>query len=159
MKRDIKFRVWDGEEMIILENSGLQYYDFEGSYSLGFTVDAYSGFWAHEQYDTATKRAEAFPIMQYAGGKDLNQKEVYEGDIFIGYEERDGKRLSGKFIVEWEDHAFVAKSIEENGCDAWLSFFFSNDNTVPQTAIEVIGNIHQNPELLKPTSESNTLPK
>lgn len=143
MEREIKFRVWcetdDGEEMIYLD-----------------TLTCDNGLWFGYQEKHINEHID---IMQYAGGKDLNQKEVYEGDIFIGYEERDGKRLSGKFIVEWEDHAFIAKSIEENGCDAWLSFFFSNENTVPQTAIEVIGNIHQHPELLKPTSESNTLPK
>lgn len=74
MNRIIKLRAWDGEQMIILENSGLQYYDFEGSYSLGFTVDGYSGFWAHEQYDALSKKASKFPIMQFTGmiGKNLN---------------------------------------------------------------------------------------
>lgn len=63
MERELKFRAYNVEdnEMIYLENTGLQYFDFEGSYSLGFTVDGYEEFWAHEQYNNATKKSTKFP--------------------------------------------------------------------------------------------------
>ena len=128
MSREIKFRAWDGEEMIILENSGLQYYDFEGSYSLGFTVDGYNGFWAHEQYETATQEANKFPIMQYTGLKDKNGKEIYEGDI-IKVMTKDMVDINYKATVEWTKKGFY-------------------NNFTDYDISEVIGNIYENPELL-----------
>lgn len=126
MKREIKFRAYDAEynEMIILENSGLQYFDFEGSYSLGFTVDAYSGFWAHEQYQTSTKKAGEMPIMQFTGCNDKKGIEIYEGDICekITYPR---ERFEVKFL---------------NG-----SFNVARYNT---EKLMIIGNIHEHPELL-----------
>lgn len=44
MKREIKFRAWlpKYSEMVVLEDTGLQNYDCENGYSIGFTVDGYT---------------------------------------------------------------------------------------------------------------------
>jgi len=131
MNREIKFRAWDGDEMVILENAGLQYFDFEGSYALSFVVDGYSGFWAHEQYESASKKANKFPIMQFTGLKDKNGKDIYEGDIV----ENDGIA-----VVRYKGNQFVIESPGSLAIDYVSEYFF-------ETCI-VIGNQFQNPELL-----------
>lgn len=132
--REIKFRAWDFEykEMIYLENSGLQYYDFEGSYSLGFTVDGYDGFWAHEQYPEATKKASKFPIMQFTGLKDSQGKEIYESDLI---KDNDGKIWE----VIWFQLGWTLQSLDDE------------DDTLPMADFweyNLIGNIYENPELI-----------
>lgn len=77
----MKYRVWDGEDMILLENAGLQYFDFEGSYALSFVVDGYTDFWAHEQYGSATKEAQKHEIMEYTKADDRDGENIFDLDI------------------------------------------------------------------------------
>lgn len=58
--REIKFRAWDGEEMVIPD-----YIDQIGS-----------GWWKSNSIPNTSKN-----LMQYTGLKDKNGKEIYEGDI------------------------------------------------------------------------------
>lgn len=102
----------------------------------------------------------AFPtciLMQYTGLKDKNGKEIYEGDI-LQIKLNDGK--IGIFVVKYNIHRRKMDS-------GWVvdipSFsFVSVTNGFPTypivnnyagkhdlDIIEVIGNIHENPELLK----------
>lgn len=154
MSREIKFRAWDGEseEMIYLENSGLQYFDFEGSYSLGFTVGGYEGFWAHEQYDSPTEEASKFPIMQYTGLKDKKGREIYEGDVIpIKFSNRSsgikyGEDYTINGVVKFDDSFQLRYILEfkKNNYDI-ISCEFGYG---AMTELEIIGNIHENPELL-----------
>lgn len=128
--REIKFRIWTGSEMILLENSGLQYYDFEGSFSLGFTVDGYTHFWAHEQYESMTKKVASYPIMEYTGLKDKNNNDIYEGDI-----------LTGGLVVVFHEGGFCFDNSNNSGADRLHSERVKR--------LEVIGNIHKTPELIQ----------
>jgi hypothetical protein len=70
---------------------------------------------------------DATAIMQFTGLRDKNGKEIYEGDI-IEYPLEDYER-NVRIEVKW--------------CDEAACF------GMPTDKVEVIGNIYENPELLK----------
>ena len=79
---------------------------------------------------------EDMPLMQYTGLKDKNGKEIYEGDIVDGHNDGFG-------IVVWGssgwDYEFSDKNIVS--MDEVCTWFGNNAT--------IIGNIHENPELLE----------
>ncbi len=71
----------------------------------------------------------------YTGSKDKDGKEIYEKDIV---------RYSDEYtaVVVWKDTGFELEFIEEiESPRTW--YYLPNSNT-----LEVLGNIHENPELI-----------
>jgi uncharacterized phage protein (TIGR01671 family) len=85
-------------------------------------------------------------LQQATGFKDKSGKEVYEGDITL-YEAGMGEEENVINEVAWEGNAFRLKSVDGGGWDEWMTDLADKNNVL--VAERVIGNIFQNPELLK----------
>lgn len=77
-------------------------------------------------------------IMQYTGLKDMREKEIYEGDI-VKLRANHGIGVI-KYSDEWG--AFVVEYIKPRPLVVLGMNYYKED-------IEVIGNIYENPELIK----------
>ena len=71
-------------------------------------------------------------VMQFTGLTDKNGKEIYEGDILK-------HETGGLSSIEYEAPHFILRHHPEGG----------SDFPAPKNFFEVIGNIYENPELLK----------
>ena len=76
-------------------------------------------------------------LMQYTGLKDKNGKEIYEGDIVVLSSDGD-KKICKVTLDGWQS---LFESVQ-NG-------FYCPMGSTAQNYREVIGNIYENPELLK----------
>ena len=72
----------------------------------------------------------SYDLMQYTGLLDKNGKEIFEGDI-----------VQSEFDGDLETVYFDEKTLQFNTTDRWLWML--------RGRLEVIGNIHENPELLE----------
>ena len=124
--KELKFRVW-GNMNFIPKMYNWKEVDAE------FPV----GLW--ELLDRAGEPANAWKIMQYTGLKDKQGNEIYEGDI-IKWRNTIGDEI--KDVVIWSElsHGFSVSRTPEVCC-----VLSGSDGS----HIEVIGNIYENPELLK----------
>lgn len=129
MNREIKFRAWEKKQkfMMAVENV-----DFEGG-----IVNKY-GVW---------RFFEELEMMQYTGVKDKNGKEIYEGDVVKSENHYKAPcEIKVGFIAY--DKELARYSLKSN--DSWFASSISeSDDRVSKIKYEIIGNIHENPELLK----------
>ena len=92
------------------------------------------------QFNSSTGKLEFKPagvLMQSVGITDENDIEIFEGDIVDGwcYEH------TGKFLVFFDEGAFSIHVTDEYSPCLYESF--------PEDNLTIIGNVHENPELLK----------
>jgi uncharacterized phage protein (TIGR01671 family) len=132
MQRQIKFRAWDDEDNRMLGPESI--YELgadDGGPSLG---GKYLSF--HDYPDGK------IPLMQYTGLKDKNGVEIYEGDV-----------LRNDTIKPQLVEIYATDDII--GAFGWGFKFRKLPNEPDMTwrmemnQVEVIGNIYENPELLK----------
>ncbi|PEA87493.1 YopX family protein [Bacillus thuringiensis] len=91
-------------------------------------------------YGTYVRRLKDVVLLQYTGLKDKEGNGIYEGDIVHMYSVMPGCDIDDIGIVKFIECAFLFEKAD--GSDGWSIF---NE----ATEIEVVGNIYENPELLK----------
>ena len=128
MNRLIKFRAWDFEKNIMLDN-----HDDDGWLSG-------THFFLEPSFESINTK---FAWMQYTGLHDKNGTEIYEGDIVLI--DFDVDEEPTKSVVEYKSGGFVVEA--DFGDFDMTTIGWALDIT---DSITVIGNIYENPELLKP---------
>lgn len=131
--RELKFRAWSEE------TKSFEYFDLYEGTECGLTN---LQIWARNTQ-----------IEQYTGLKDKNGEEIYEGDIVERRKLISAREMA---VPGWgKDHTEIRRAavVHEHGMfyghsvTANISTDYSWDEL--ETDFEVIGNIHENPELLE----------
>jgi uncharacterized phage protein (TIGR01671 family) len=139
--RDLKFRAWDGHTMH--NPNDCDEFDFYISCEGEIKFIEETSLGGYEPFRHFRHR-QSWQVMQFTGLQDKNGVEIYEGDILAT--SNNGKDGADIWILE------VMGEVYWNGKFAcWNHRIALNDDESiysPQY-VEVIGNIYQNPELLK----------
>lgn len=83
-------------------------------------------------------------LMQYTGFKDENGIEIFENDIVHTVGVIPGVEIDDIGIVKFIDGSWIVENLD--GDDGWYLFQEGTD-------VEVLGNVFENPELLKGAEE------
>lgn len=130
--REIKFRAWDGKWNVMYYSHGEPYgvYLFHEEWMIATRFDNGYG----DKAGDVDIDGKDYHLMQYTGLKDKNGKEIYEGDI-VGYKKQVVTMKYGKWMM-----------INDQDLQNKILFDCLSDD--PENTF-VIGNIYENPELLK----------
>jgi len=123
MKREIKFRVWDKDDKKMINIGRIDIADGTCRYYL-FEGKFYD-YWNDVE------------IMQYTGLKDKNGKEIYEGDILQFTDNYNTDIPPHIGVVKFNNASFYITD-GAYSCYRWIDI-----------NVEIIGNIYENPELIK----------
>ena len=130
--REIKFRAWDTYD------NKMKY-----KFTIGSITNSDDNLWTCPTIwveGTGWVNCDTLVLMQYTGLKDKQGVEIYEGDIV-----KNEVYIEGYKHVEYHNGSFGYKILIDNSF-VWYAFC---ENTYFLSDIEVIGNIHQTPELLE----------
>lgn len=143
MSREIKFRAWDKELKKLFEVSQLDFSDWWVQCKI--PIDApkeNGGAFYGERNSFKNEETDRHILMQYTGVKDCENNEIYEGDIVQFYNDEDYILKQGKAVICFDLGAFCMKHFKY-GTETL------GDMDIDEMFIKVIGNIYENPELLK----------
>ena len=118
----IKFRAWDKVQKVMMVPRDMQT-DSDGNI---FYVEARSLDGEYDEGDL-----DVFEIEQFTGLKDVNGKDIYVGDI----------------VKNERNESHIVSFILHAGCFAIGDYYFKSIGA--GKILEIIGNVHENPELLK----------
>lgn len=131
--REIKFRAWDkalkSQTNYSIDDDLLMFYD------------KYAECWETDQ------EGERFILCQYTGLKDNEDREIYEGDIVKAI---SFARWIGVVKYSDENQAFIFDDLDKKYRGKSTVFMNQFDD-----GFEILGNIYENPELLKEIANDN----
>ena len=130
--REILFRAKAKEDGMWIEGFPVRIYDYGGL------------VWDMHPFNTnfeITRSVDPKTICQFTGLTDKNGKKIFEGDVVL-YSWNDQDKPE-RFTIKFKDGQFVASPVKETE-DYW-DFMVGGYSK----EMEVIGNIHDNPELLE----------
>ncbi|MCP9453895.1 MAG: YopX family protein [Candidatus Nanosynbacter sp. P11B_S7_bin.28.1] len=123
--RDIKFRIWDGVKNEWLASSNKYALPYYGFALVGEVMTVQSPpIWSLDEGNI---------VEQFTGLKDINGREIYEGDILI---DDTGEPIE-YWVVKFSNGVFIGE------CAGVAESLFELAN------LEVVGNIHEDSELLE----------
>lgn len=122
--RELKVRAWYKPYKQMCQVESLRF-DENGVYRAVLIEESF--------YDRRLVEADEIVIEQFTGLKDKNGTKIYEGDILI---DDTGEPIE-YWVVKFADGGFVGE------CAGVAEALFELTN------LEVVGNIHENPELME----------
>ena len=128
MNRELEFRAWDKE------NKKMYYID-----DIGDVVFNYENDGSFTLFDCETGETPKSVFEQYVGLKDKHGVKLFEGDVVTSDNFWDMKKTNNvNYIIIFSQYGF--KMQDKTGMEFNLPL---------SIGLEVIGNIHENQELLK----------
>lgn len=128
--RTIKFRAWDKFK------KAMNYKVLAGNTDMEDDNYTCNLIWVQEKKEWMNADGACINLMQFTGLKDRHGIGIYEGDILGGYPH-------GTALVRWCSEFACFESYAEDGDTILLATDLENC----KDAWEVLGNIHENPEL------------
>ncbi|WP_076634778.1 YopX family protein [Lactiplantibacillus plantarum] len=126
----IKFRAWDKVQKVMMVPRDM-YTDSDGNI---FYVEAMGPDGEYDEGDL-----DVFKLEQFTGLTDVNGKDVYEGDIVKSNYKYSQPKVS-QIIME-DGNSYILGEDLATGNEMLVSDHIGE--------IEIVGNVHDNPELLK----------
>lgn len=142
--REAKFRAWDKNAYRMAEVTQIIFSKVQHTL-VKYRYKTDNGKVKDETSHIDEKGHGTIVLMQYTGERDVNGKEIYEGDIVKVDTKIPHKKYPKVFKVEFRDAGFIANNIIEGWYDDLINITFPNSNAV----VTVIGNIYEDPELLE----------
>lgn len=127
--REILFRGWAVDDGRLIDNSPTLIRDADG-------------VWLVPEGGTEPVRVDENSVFQFTGLLDKNGKRIFEGDIV------DAAAHEYKFVVIFDRCRFIAQTFKDNVFESNVRHTILLGLCVPR-AITVIGNVHDNPELME----------
>lgn len=130
----LRFRIWDNELKEYVE------YSAHDSVRMCLHPDGDMGYLYHDEEIRKISQEESYVVEQCTGLKDRDGKLIYEGDILLS---SDGSNYS----VEYDLH--YARFLRRGKFNNAREFLADLNSSMAENFLRVVGNIHENPELLE----------